>query len=180
MFVDLVPASCWFTNVRSCVSSVDWARLRRPVLSRARHRCEACGNGEDRRARRWLEVHERWHYDEPGGVQALRRLICLCSPCHLVTHFGYANVTGRTDEAFAHLRRVTGMNQPQAWRHVHDAEQVWLRRSEQVWELDLGMLTGAGIAVRRPEPAEQRLAVAEEALRRADPPATRSARGHSA
>jgi hypothetical protein len=31
LFVDLIPASCWFTNVRSCVSARDWDRLRTVV-----------------------------------------------------------------------------------------------------------------------------------------------------
>jgi hypothetical protein len=43
LFVDPVPSSCWFTNVRSCVAPRDWARLRRMILGRAGHRCEACG-----------------------------------------------------------------------------------------------------------------------------------------
>jgi hypothetical protein len=165
LFVDLVPRSCWFTNVRSCVTPADWERLRRPVLRRAGHRCEACGDGEDRTMQRWLEVHERWHYDQHAGVQALRRLICLCSPCHLVTHFGYANVTGRTEQAFTHLRRVTGMDDAQARAHVHAAENLWVDRSARTWTLDLGMLTGAGITVRRPEPASARATAAERRLR---------------
>jgi hypothetical protein len=35
LFVDLVPSSCWFTNVRSCVDRRDWERLRRMVTTRA-------------------------------------------------------------------------------------------------------------------------------------------------
>ena len=93
---------------------------------RSPHRCEACGAAEDRTTLRRLEAHERWHYDDRTGVQALRRLIALCSPCHLVTHFGYSNVTGRTDEAFAHLRAVTGMTQLQAWAHIRAAEDLWI------------------------------------------------------
>jgi hypothetical protein len=42
LFVDLVPSSCWFTNVRSCVVPADWERLRRMILDRAGHRCEVC------------------------------------------------------------------------------------------------------------------------------------------
>jgi len=64
---------------------------------------------------------------------------------------GYANVTGRTVEAFAHLRRVTGMDDAQARAHVHAAENLWIERSARTWTLDLAMLTGAGITVRRPE-----------------------------
>ncbi|OLT19601.1 DNA primase [Pseudonocardia sp. CNS-139] len=153
LFVDLVPTTCWFTNVRTCVSPRDWDRLRRMILGRAGHRCEICGATEDRTVQRWLEAHERWHYQatgELGGVQALRRLICLCSPCHLVTHFGHANVTGRTEEAFAHLRAVTGMTQQQAVEHVFAAERLWLQRSEKTWDLDLRMLTDAHVALAGP------------------------------
>jgi hypothetical protein len=165
LFVDLVPHSCWSNNVRSCVTEQDWERLRRPVFRRAGHRCEACGANEDRATRRWLEAHERWHYDEQTGVQSLRRLIALCSPCHLVTHFGYANVTGRTDEAFAHLCAVTAMTHIQAWAHIRAAEDLWIERSARVWELDLSILTGAGITLARPERAADRPAAAERALR---------------
>jgi hypothetical protein len=83
LFVDLVASSCWFTNVRSCVTDTDWERLRRPILRRADHRCEACGHAEDRVTGRGLEVHERWHYDHERNVQSLRRLIARCPACHV-------------------------------------------------------------------------------------------------
>jgi hypothetical protein len=72
-------------------------------------------------------------------------LICVCSACHLTTHFGYANITGRTDEAFAHLRAVTGMTDLQAWHHVDAAASLWTTRSQRVWDLNLTMLTTAGV-----------------------------------
>ncbi len=165
LFVDLVPSSCWFTNVRSCVSEQDWERLRRPILRRAEHRCEVCGAGEDRAVRRWLEVHERWFYDERVGVQVLRRLICLCSLCHLVTHYGYAMVSGREDEALGQMLAVTGWTPERAAEHVAVAFEVWEARSCSTWDLDLSILTGAEIAVRRPEPAAERPATAARVLR---------------
>jgi hypothetical protein len=164
LFVDLIPSTCWFTNVRTCVSQKDWERLRRMITRRAGQQCEACGAGEDRTVNRWLEAHERWAYDERTGVQALRRLICLCSSCHLVSHFGRANVTGRTDEAFAHLRAVTGMDQGQAWSHVRAAEELWIERSRRVWELELSMLTAAGITLAKPQQAADRAVAAKQAL----------------
>ncbi len=173
LFVDLVPRSCWFTNVRSCVSEQDWQRLRRPMLRRAGYRCEICGAGQDRDARQWLDLHERWDYDEPAAVQRLRRLIAVCQPCHEVTHFGLANVRGRTEEAFAHLCSVTGMDRDAAGAHVDAAQQVWLARSRRTWELDLSMLTGVGLAIQRPPSRGERVGHAERALRevRTDPPA---------
>ena len=167
LFVDLVPSSCWFTNVRSCVTDTDWERLRRPILRRAGHHCEACRAPEDRQGGRGLEVHERWHYDEATGVQALRRLVALCPPCHTTTHYGLAEVTGQAEDAFAHLRAVTGMTRHQADAHIADAMHSWADRSRRVWELDLRILTDAGITLRRPPAATDRADVAKRELQRA-------------
>ncbi len=51
-------------------------------------------------------------------MQTLKRLICLCTGCHTVTYFGYAQVRGLETQAFAHLVKVTGMSPDQARRHV--------------------------------------------------------------
>lgn len=169
LFVDLVPSSCWFTNVRYCVSTRDWERLRRMLLGRAGHRCEICGRGEDRATRRWLEAHERWAYDEARGVQSLRRLICLCTDCHRATHFGLAQVRGWADAAFEHLCAVTGMTGPEAQEHVEAAFELWHRRSRRQWELDLSMLTDAGITLAEPPEAGSRGGIAATELSRTDP-----------
>ena len=165
LFVDLVPASCWFTNVRSCVTQRDWERLRRMILGRAGHRCEVCGRGEDRAVRRWLEVHERWSYDDVGGVQALRRLICLCTDCHSTTHFGLAQLKGTDSAALAHLCAVTGMSMRQALAHVDDAFALWRARSLRSWSLDLAPLTTAGVTLAQPPDPLSRAAEAARALR---------------
>ena len=115
LFVDLVPSSCWFTDVRSCVNPQGWERLRRVT-----------------------------------GVQALRRLICLCSDCHLSTHLGYADVTGRADQALAHLAAVTGVGDVEVSRDVHAAGESWISRSDRGRTLDRSMPTDAGVTPARP------------------------------
>ncbi|MGX8904183.1 DUF5710 domain-containing protein [Streptomyces netropsis] len=164
LFVDLVPSSCWFTNVRSCVTQQDWERLRRMITRRAGMCCETCGAGEDRQAKRWLEAHERWEYDGTRRVQTLKRLICLCTDCHTVTHFGYAQVRGLEAQAFAHLVKVTRMSPDQARRHVDAAFALWEQRSATIWSLDLSILTGAGITVTPPPDARDRPAIAAATL----------------
>jgi hypothetical protein len=139
--------------------------LRRMVTNRAGHACEICGRKENREERRWIEVHERWVYDNARRVQALRRLICLCTDCHQVTHFGLANVKGLADVAFAHLRTVTGWSAQQAREHVDAAFAEWEQRSRTTWTLDISLLTGAGITVTRPPDAQGRRQVAEDTLR---------------
>ncbi|MGW1682311.1 DUF5710 domain-containing protein [Saccharopolyspora sp. NPDC002376] len=164
LFVDLVPSSCWFTNVRSCVGKPDWERLRRMITRRAGQLCEICQRGEDRDVRRWLEAHERWAYDDRTRTQALRRLICVCTDCHTTTHFGLAQVKGIDARALAHLREVTGMSAAEADNHVRSAFALWQRRSATTWALDLSILTEAGITITPPPAAADRAAVAERTL----------------
>lgn len=162
LFVDLVPNTCWFTNARSCVSERDWERLRRMIINRAGRRCELCHRGEDRDSRRWLEVHERWAYDDKARVQALRRLICLCTDCHTTTHFGLASLNGKDGEAFEHLCAVTCLPEDEAERQIDAAFELWQTRSLAEWKLDLSILVNAGITVTKPPSARERANAAEQ------------------
>jgi hypothetical protein len=165
LFVDLVPSSCWFTNVRSSVIPKDWERLRRMITNRAGERCEACGQTADPPTGTRLEAHERWIYSGPTGVQTLRRLICLCNQCHTVTHFGLAQIRGLADEALVHLRTVTGMTDQQARAHIDDAFAQWQARSTRTWTLDLSMLTTAGVTLTPPSASADRVHIAVQTLR---------------
>lgn len=156
LFVDLVPSSCWFTNARSCLSERDWDRVRRMVTDRAGRRCEICRATADRDAGRWLEVHERWSYDDAARVQSLRRLICLCTDCHTATHFGLATIRGLDGPARRHLTRVTGLTAEDVELLVEGAFELWAQRSRFAWALDLSLLTGAGLTPSPPPSAEAR------------------------
>jgi hypothetical protein len=145
LFVDLIPRTSWFRNVRDAVDPADWDRLRRMVYRRAGLRCEACG------ARRvQLEAHERFAYDARAGVQRLVRLICLCSACHGVTHFGHTRLRGdaAAQAAINHLQTVTGMDAGETERHIRDAFDLWTRRSQSPWRVDLAVIAAAGIRLR--------------------------------
>ncbi|HEX4830424.1 MAG TPA: DUF5710 domain-containing protein [Trebonia sp.] len=166
LFVDLVPKSCWFTNVRSCVSERDWERLRHMITSRAGQRCEACRRPADRDTGRWLEAHERWSYDDETRVQSLRRLICLCTDCHQATHYGLATVQGTDAQARAHLRAVTGFSAADIDLLIEAAFELWAQRSRYDWALDLSILTDAGVTVRRPPAASERARAAQRELGR--------------
>ena len=93
-------------------------------------------------------------------MQSLRRLICLCTDCHTVTHFGLATIKGRDAQALRHLREVTGFSADDAQLLVEGAFELWHQRSRFSWELDLGILTDAGVTVRRPPAASERAGAA--------------------
>ena len=156
LFVDLIPRTCWFTNVRSCVAQRDWERLRRVIVERAESKCEVCGATRDASIKRWLEVHERWAYDEFTATQPLKRLICLCTDCHQTTHFGFAQVQGRDERALRHLMDVTGIDRHDAEVRVQRAFAVWENRNRTTWTLDLSMLKDAGIEIKTPPSARDR------------------------
>lgn len=154
LFVDPIPETSWYVNVRSAVGIRDWYRIRQMVYRRAGHRCEACGCQPDQAARPLMEAHERFTYNHVAGVQKLRRLICLCSACHSTTHFGLANLRGEAEAALGHLQLVTGMTRGQAEMHVAQAFEMWELRSRITWAVDLSVISDAGIRVRQaPRPA---------------------------
>jgi len=150
LFVQPTPATVWWTHARSCIAPRDWERVRRMVTGRAGCRCEACGQAERPDAGIRLETHERWQFDTATRTQRLRRLICLDSACHTVTHFGLAQLRGVADEAFAHLCAVTGMTTAEGNQHLDAAVTLWRQQSEIEWDLDLGILTSAGIQIVQP------------------------------
>jgi len=80
LFVDLIPKSCWFTNVRSCVDTRHWDRLRRMVYDRAgellhrRHRPYGPWNGAPQgEPRRLRTVRDRENLPARGPRAARRR-----------------------------------------------------------------------------------------------------------
>ena len=155
LFVDLIPETSWFRNVRAVVDPRDWDRLRQMVYRRAGSRCETCGAEGDKAAGIYLEAHERFDYDGIRGIQTLRRLICLCTACHTTTHIGLAGLRGLGAAAEAHLRQVTGMTQAQADDHIETAFALWNMRNHVEWVLNLSIITAAGILLSGQEPAEE-------------------------
>lgn len=156
LFVDLVPRSAWFSNLRSELTADEWLAAKRMVFRRANMRCEVCGGrGPDHP----VECHERWAYDDATGVQTLTGLVALCPDCHEATHMGSARVKGRFDEARAHLMAVNQWSAEVAADHIENAFQDWLRRSEREWTLDATWLLSCGIEVS----AETRAKIEEHA-----------------
>jgi hypothetical protein len=144
--IELVPQTCWFTNVRSEVSKADWEVLKQATFTKAGHRCEVCGGlGSS-----WpVECHEIWHYDDAVHLQTLVGLTALCPSCHEVKHRGLASVKGRGDIADRHLAKVNGWMMQQTQQYVDDQFQVWLKRSEYEWKLDISWLKQFGIKVHK-------------------------------
>lgn len=135
--VELVPSTCWYTNVRSNVSKSDWDKLRRLTYKQANYHCEVC---QGRGTNHPVECHEIWDYDDQHHIQKLVRLIALCPACHEVKHIGFANTRGRGEIALQHLAKVNGWSLDQAQVYVDQCFQIWQERSQYEWTLDISYL----------------------------------------
>ena len=122
--IELVPRTCWYSNVRSEVPAAVWEKLKRHTSKLAGNRCEVCGG----RGPKWpVECHEVWLFVTPPPSPAAAsspnegRVQALCPDCHLVKHIGRAQVTGQGERAFRHLAKVNGWS-------LEDAEhgQSWV------------------------------------------------------
>lgn len=140
LFVDLIPTTCWFTNVRSCVHPRDWDRLRNHVYERVNYICECC-NINTQTSNVILEAHERWEYNEETQTQKLVRIVALCHDCHQSTHMGLAGIKGKGTEAKKHIKKVRGFTEEEYKKHMDEETQIWRKRSMIQWNLDLSLIT---------------------------------------
>ena len=158
LFVDLIPSSCWFTNVRYCVHPAEWDRLSQHIYERNNYICECCG------ARSQLEAHERWDYNHETQTQKLVRLVALCQQCHQTTHMGYARTQGRGEEAILHLKHVRNFTESEITNHIKEAYDLWRERNKFDWHLDLSLITSNGIKLAKTVHKDERRDIAIDTL----------------
>jgi len=147
LFVDILPTSCWFTDIWKCTDPIDWYRIDALVKRRANSTCETCGT-----ASLADHIHERWEYDEATHTQRLRRLILLCEACHTATHAERSNLSSQFDKAIPQLVTVRRCTLEEARHHVEAVSDLSRKQRETEWALDLKILSSAGIRVVRPDP----------------------------
>lgn len=137
LYVDLIPSSAWFSNLRAELDPLEWKALQKLTFKKAGYCCEICsGKGP-----KWpVECHERWRFDVETGVQRLVRLEALCPDCHEATHMGLASVRGRSVQAEEHLKRVNSWTDEQVKEHIGKAVRRYRELSERPWLLDASLI----------------------------------------
>lgn len=135
--IELVPKTCWYSNVRSEVTRAQWDHLRKITYQKANYVCEICGG---RGSKHPVECHEIWKFNDEAQTQILTGLIALCPSCHEVKHIGLAGKRGRSREARSHLATVNKWSLAQAQQYINDAFMVWSKRSEHDWSLDISWI----------------------------------------
>jgi len=134
--IELVPETCWQSNMRALLTRAEWDRLRRQVYRDHGHRCAICG------ASGRLHCHEIWRYNDAAHVQRLGGYIALCAWCHHVKHLGLAQLLADRGEldwerVVAHFLRVNGCDRVTFERHRAAAFALWRERSRFSWPTEL-------------------------------------------
>lgn len=140
--IELVPRTCWYSNVRSCVSSSDWDFLRKESYENANHKCEICSGVGNKHK---VECHEIWSYDDDKKIQKLERLISLCPTCHMVKHPGLAEIKGKLGIVKNQLQKINKMTLEEVDEYLNYSFYVWNHRSQFEWKIDMSFLDDKNI-----------------------------------
>lgn len=132
---ELVPDSCWYSNLRSELPKEVWDKIRKKAYARAGGKCMICGAPTAR-----LEAHEQWEYDDRNGVQKLANVVAICRPCHEVIHIGRTQLMGREREASEHFMKVNGCTYAEYRKALGEANEKHRERSRREWKLDVSEL----------------------------------------
>jgi len=130
---ELVPDSCWYSNLRSLLKPGMWDVVRKDAYARAGGKCMICGKPV-----RTLEAHEQWEYDEKKAVQKLKGVIAVCHDCHSVIHIGRTQLMGDEDKAIKHFMEVNACSYADYIKELGKANADDARRNKiSEWSLDL-------------------------------------------
>jgi hypothetical protein len=143
LFIDMIPKTSYFKNVRSIFTESDWNLIRHHIYERTGHKCECCGA----KRFKYLEAHERWIFDFETKTQKLIRIIALCRLCHQATHYGHSKVTKEISKINAHLMKVRGINEEELKLHIKEAFEIWEKRNTVKWIIDTSIISDSGFKV---------------------------------
>lgn len=145
--IELVPSTAWQKSLYRQMPRKTWKKLREELISNSGGKCEICASTGK------LFCHEVWHYNNKLHVQRLAGFKIICNMCNFVKHIGLAQnlaLENRLDfgEVVKHFLRVNRVKRAVFQVHKKRVFDVWRKRSEFKWKVDLGkfehMMTGNG------------------------------------
>jgi hypothetical protein len=139
--IELVPKTCWYSNVRSNVTKNEWDIIRKKSYELANNQCEICGDvGKNQGVNHNVECHEIWEYDDLNKIQKLIGLISLCPYCHKTKHAGLAQMNGEENIVINQLIKVNNITRKDAIDYINDSFTIWRERSKHEWTLNISVL----------------------------------------
>ena len=137
LMIDLVPETCWYSSLYKRMPRSKWDEIRHQAYLDAGQVCQICG------AKKKLECHEVWEYDDEKLLQKLKGFMALCPMCHHVKHFGRSQqlaAEGRLDldAIIAHFCKINKVTRKEFSAHKSEGFSIWQERSQKKWKTDLG------------------------------------------
>jgi hypothetical protein len=133
LYVDMLPKSTWGKNLRELLTEECWNSVKKKTYAIAQYRCEICsGRGMSHP----VECHERWDFNVKTKTQTLTKTIALCPKCHTATHFGFATMIGKQQEAKNHLMNVNNWTRIQVEEHINESIKNLKELEKTIWTLD--------------------------------------------
>jgi len=132
--IELVPQTCFYSNVRKVVSDSKWDNIRKKAYREAGYRCSICGADEQ------LHCHEIWSYDDENHIQHLEGFQALCENCHMIKHTGFSMHTEKgkeifdQDELIEHFCDINECSRDDFFKHKEEAFDTWSESSKQEWD----------------------------------------------
>lgn len=145
ILIELVPKTCFYSNVRSSVSSADWDIIRKDAYKRYNWSCSVC------HCKGRMEAHEIWHYDDVNHIQKLHDVVAVCNGCHMLYHLGFASVKGKLPQAMTRLAKLNGWTRELTSEFVDIVFEIHSQRSRHKWAADLSWLDRYNIKYSTPD-----------------------------
>ena len=135
--IDLIPESCWKTNLHKSIPEVEWEKISKDVLEKSGNACEICCSKEK------VVCYEKWHYDDKKLIQKLKGFRAICRDCYAVEHFGISQVLAmkgylNLNEVIKHFCNVNGVTWDDFNEHKEKEFTKHRERSEKKWTTDFG------------------------------------------
>lgn len=133
--IELVPKTCFYSNVRKVVSKSKWDKIRKKAYKRSNNKCAICDTKNVK-----LNCHEIWSYDDQKHIQHLDGFQALCENCHMIKHAGFSMHTKKGKELYdrekliRHFCEVNECTKEDFLEHEKAAFKKWRERSQHEWK----------------------------------------------
>lgn len=142
--IELVPATAWWSNVRSNVSRTDWEKCKRYAKAKTDGVCIICGSaGQQQGYRHAVDAHEIWEYDDERRIQTLVDIVPLCPRCHACKHLGRTRAVSdryQWERIIGHFQWVNDWPDERVERYIDLIFKIHKARSRLSWRLDISWL----------------------------------------
>jgi len=133
--LELLPATCVFSNLRTELSSDEWHLLEDKLCKGENKVCAACGYRDYKKS---LRLFVDWTYEDENHIQRLRSLIPLCQTCYDVRRI--SNFDDISNNLIEHLAKLNDFSLEKAEAYLEACIAKKKERSKHPWKPDVSYL----------------------------------------